>query len=193
MMTEATAFAAIVGSIGRFTIEEYERMSDRDVLGENRAEVIEGVNDDVPAVKPPPASIVQPLWWQFTRSIDERFRVRECPLRLGDRSQPEPDLGIIWSSPDNSTRAHPPARDVALVSHVADTSDAEDRELKLPLSATAGIPKVWIVNLLERRIAVYRRPAGGRYAESWVVGEGEAVAPAAFPNLAVAVLTGAQA
>lgn len=101
---------------------------------------------------------------------------------LAVRAGPRHRLAVA----DNYARGW--ARDfVFIIIEVADTRYAKDRQLKLPLDATAGIPEVWIVTLLERRIEVYRRPVTGQYSDVRFVGEGEVVAPAAFPTVVVAV------
>ena len=41
-----------------------------------------------------------------------------------------------------------------------------DRQVKLPLYASAGIPEVWIVDVNGRRLEVYRQPDEDRYRQS---------------------------
>ena len=55
-------------------------------------------------------------------------------------------------------RSLPKPEDVLLVVEVADSSLAYDREVKLPLYCRAGIPEVWIVNLVDNWVEVYRDP-----------------------------------
>ena len=54
----------------------------------------------------------------------------------------------------------PGAEDVALIVEVADSTLHRDRTTKKRLYAQAGIPVYWIVNLVDRRIEVYREPSG---------------------------------
>lgn len=58
MTAEGTAFATVVRSIRRFTVEEYKRMSDLSLRGEDHTVLIESVIDDVPAAHPPQVDIV---------------------------------------------------------------------------------------------------------------------------------------
>ena len=63
-----------------------------------------------------------------------------------------------------------------------------DRTVKLPLYAEAGIRELWIVNLPDERLEVYRQPQqGGTYAQTSSLQSGEAIEPLAFPNLRLAV------
>jgi Uma2 family endonuclease len=75
---------------------------------------------------------------------------------------------------------------VFLVIEVSDTTLVYDRTVKLPLYAEAGIPEVWIVNLPEQQIEVYREAGPGGYKSMRRILRGETVAPEAFPDVAVA-------
>jgi len=46
---------------------------------------------------------------------------------------------------------------------VADTSLEYDRTIKIPLFAKALIQEVWIVNLIENLLEIYRSPVEGNY------------------------------
>ena len=55
-----------------------------------------------------------------------------------------------------------PAKDIALVVEVSDTSLDDDQRLKLPQYARARLPVYWIINLTDRRVEVYTHPRGGK-------------------------------
>lgn len=72
----------------------------------------------------------------------------------------------------------PAVEDVYLLIEVADSSLRIDRGVKLPLYASAGVPEVWIVNLADRQVEVYRRLFEGRYQSKEIVqGKQEIVVP----------------
>jgi len=50
-----------------------------------------------------------------------------------------------------------------LVIEVSDTSLSYDREVKKPLFAEAGIPELWIVNIEDEQVEVYKNPVKGDY------------------------------
>ncbi len=52
---------------------------------------------------------------------------------------------------------------VILLIEVADTSRLFDREEKLPLYAHAGIPEVWLIDLVHEHVTVYTEPMEGSY------------------------------
>jgi Uma2 family endonuclease len=70
---------------------------------------------------------------------------------------------------------------------VADTSYRYDRDIKLPLYARAGVPEMWIIDLTHDIVEVYRQPTANGYAFSERVALGSRVAPAALPDVVLAV------
>ncbi len=52
-----------------------------------------------------------------------------------------------------------------MIVEVADSSLQEDRRIKGPLYAAAGVAEYWIVNLVERVVEAHRAPTGGVYTD----------------------------
>jgi Uma2 family endonuclease len=73
-------------------------------------------------------------------------------------SEPEPDGAVARGAPRDYLDRHPGPADVVLAIEVADTTLQRDRGIKLRIYAGSGIPVYWIVNLAERRVAVYTQP-----------------------------------
>jgi Uma2 family endonuclease len=71
---------------------------------------------------------------------------------------------------------------VLLIVEVGDTSRAYDRKVKLPLYARSEIPEVWLVDLKDRVINVFRDLRDGEYRTMLAARPGESVACAAFPE-----------
>ena len=65
---------------------------------------------------------------------------------------------------------------------VSDTTLDYDREEKLPAYGRAGVAEVWIINLKDAVIEVYRDPHFTGYGSKTVLGDGDQVAPQAFPD-----------
>lgn len=75
-----------------------------------------------------------------------------------------------------------------LVIEVADSSLKYDHEVKLPMYAHGGVEELWIVNVAESKIEVYRGPQPhGTYASRTDFGRGEALSMAAFAEIAFEV------
>jgi Uma2 family endonuclease len=62
-----------------------------------------------------------------------------------------------------------------------------DHEVKLPAYARSGIKEVWIVDLNEQTIEVYRQPHFAGYSSKTILSAGEKACPQAFPDVALDV------
>lgn len=116
----------------------------------------------------------------------------QMPLALDPSSGPEPDVTVVPGSPRDYRDAHPSS--ALLVVEVADTTLVYDREQKGSLYARAGVAEYWLVNLLDRRLEVYRDPTplpegrygwGYRTARSYTAGD--LISPLAAPQARVNV------
>ncbi len=115
-----------------------------------------------------------------------RWRTRvQNSLRLDDHSEPQPDL--VLAKPMSYRKRHPGPEEVYLLIEVADTSLETDREDKLPAYGRAGVPEVWIVNLNELAVEIYREPHFTGYGSKTVLRTGDQVDPQAFPDAVVDV------
>ena len=109
------------------------------------------------------------------------------PMVESDISEPQPDLMLLAHRDDHYDFGHPQPRDVLLLVEVSDSSIGYDRRTKLPFYAAAGIRELWIVNLHTDQIEVYTEPASGGYGVTRRYAPGETLAPAALPDLQLAV------
>lgn len=76
------------------------------------------------------------------------YKVRaQSPIRLGERSEPGPDLALLRFREDFYSESRPTLEDALLVVEVSETSSVYDREVKLPLYASSGVREAWIINL----------------------------------------------
>ena len=143
----------------RFTVEEYHRMGEVGLLGEDdRVELIDGRILNMSPIGSQHAACVS-LLNRMLRPVEETAIVRvEDPIVLNDETEPQPDIAIVRFKDNLYADAHPRPEDVLLIVEVAETSLEEDREIKLPRYAASFIPEVWIVNLVENIIEVYRDP-----------------------------------
>jgi hypothetical protein len=171
-----------------FTVEEYHRMVQAGILGEDdRVELLEGEIVEMAPIGSRHASCVDRLTHLLVRQLAEKAIIRvQNPVRLGERSEPQPDLALLRPRPDFYAKAHPGPGDILLLVEVAEATIGVDREVKLPLFARAGVPEVWLVDLSGECIEVYRKPTPQGYQEVRQVRRGERVAPQAFPDLGLA-------
>jgi Uma2 family endonuclease len=86
------------------------------------------------------------------------------PVRLSRTSEPQPDFAVLKPRADDYQSATPAPEDVYLLVEIAETSLKYDRELKAPLYAANGVPELWIVDVGEKVLWIYREPQAGGYA-----------------------------
>ncbi|MBI5383388.1 MAG: Uma2 family endonuclease [Verrucomicrobia bacterium] len=173
----------------RFTVEDYYRMAETGVLKpEARVELLDGEIVDMMPIGPFHAGTTNRLNRLFNVPSKGRWLVAaQNPVRLSEHSEPQSDLMLVKPALDDYTRRHPGPDDVFLLIEVADTTLTYDRSRKLPAYGRAGIPEVWIVNLPERKVEVYREPHYLGYAFKLELREGDQAEPQAFPDVKVDV------
>lgn len=153
-----------------------------------RVELLDGRIIDMSPIGPFHGGVVKRLSRLFNQMARGRWLVStQDPLRLDPYSEPQPDVMLLRPTPDDYTNRHPGPEDVLLLIEVADTSLDLDRGEKLPAYGRAGIPEVWLVNLLEGTIEVYREPHYAGYAARQVWRTGDLGSPASFPDVQVDV------
>ena len=173
----------------RFTVDEYLHMAQAGILTErDRVELLDGEIVEMTPIGFPHAACVAALLRVLITRVGSRALVwSQGPIRLSERSLPEPDVTLLRPRLVSYSDAAAEPRDVLLLIEVSDTSLRCDRELKLPLYADAGIPEYWIVDVQGREIEVHTNPSGSRYGTVRTFGRGESLSPLAFPDLRVAV------
>jgi Uma2 family endonuclease len=173
----------------RFTVEEYHRMAETGVLKPDaRVELLEGEIIDRAPIGPDHGGSTNRLIEIFSRLSGKRWIVSaQNSLSLDEHSEPQPDLMLLKPRPDFYTTRLPEAPDVLLLIEVSDTTLLLDRERKLSAYGRSGIPEVWILNLSERKLEVYREPHFSGYASQTILRAGDKAAPAAFPDAVIEV------
>ena len=62
-----------------------------------------------------------------------------------------------------------------------------DRDVKIPLYASSGITEVWLVDIYEQLIIVYRYPSENGYSDIQKLSRGEKMSIQAFPEINLVV------
>jgi len=179
----------VVQTKHRFSVKEYYRMAEAGVLRPDaRVELLNGEIIDMSPIGSTHAGTVKRFIRIFTKLARDRWVISaQDPLRLDDHSEPEPDFMLLKPSPDDYTSRHPQPDEVFLLVEVADASLDYDREEKLPAYGHTGVCEVWIVNLRDQSLEVYREPHFTGYGSKTILRAGDTVAPLAFPDAAVDV------
>ena len=100
-------------------------------------------------------------------------------------SEPQPDV-IVCSSPDVDAYGTTESRPL-LVVEVAESSLQYDLTEKAALYADARIPESWVVNLVDRALAVHRQPESGSYTVRLRLSPADRVSPESWPDVALEV------
>ncbi len=84
---------------------------------------------------------------------------------LSGYSEPEPDIALLRWRADDYEQSHPHPEDVLLLIEVSDSTLRYDRDVKIPLYAKNGIPEVWLLDIQNRQLEIYREPINGVYQQ----------------------------
>ena len=172
-----------------FTTDEYHQMIQVGVFHEDdRLELIEGEIAEMSPISPKHAGCVNRLADLFYDRLRRRAIVAvQNPVRVSQRSEPQPDLALLRSRPTYYGNLHPAPEDVLLIVEVSDTSAEFDREVKMSMYAKAGIAESWLVPLADEWVEVYREPSPLGYKSMRRAVSGESAAPLAFPDVSLDV------
>jgi len=169
----------------RFTVDEYHRMGEIGVLTEDdRVELIEGEVVKMTPIGNRHLGCVNAATAMLTIAVAGRAVVSvQNPVQLSNLSESQPDLVILKPRLDFYRSRRPEAGDALLVIEVADTSIKYDRDVKLDLYAQAGIPEVWIENLEDNVLLMYRDVADDGYKTQSSLPRSATVSPQFFPDV----------
>ncbi len=194
MSVQETEAVSVQVTRRSFTVAEYERMGQFGILSEGeRVELVYGEIIQMSPIGKRHAAVVGRLT-QIIALLIQRTAILwvQNPIRLSNRSEPQPDLMVLKPRPDFYETSRPTPEDVLLVIEASDTTLDYDRKVKVPIYARAGIPETWVVNLPEERIETYADLAGGKYRTitSYARGEELQSHSLAAPRVSVAEVLG---
>jgi len=171
----------------RFTVEEYHKMAEAGILGEDdRVELIDGEIIQMNPIGSRHAACVRELVWFLSGQLGDEFRLDvQNPVRLDGGLEPQPDLMVLRVR--DYRESLPGPEDVLLLIEVSDTTLRYDREVKLPLYARSGIGEVWIADLAGETIERHNEPSGGGYRRTKKLRRGESLPSEAVQGLALRV------
>jgi Uma2 family endonuclease len=171
----------------RFTVDEYRHMGETGIFQEDdRVELIEGEIVEMSPIGSPHSGANMRIHKRLEQAVGEHAIVSsQNPVILGKYSEPQPDIALLRPRDDFYTASHPTPDDVLLLIEVAESSLRYDREIKLPLYASHGIPEVWLADLQARQLLRFSRPAGGRYQTTETADTGHPIPLPGLTGLAV--------
>ncbi len=171
----------------RLTVDAYHRMIDAGIFNEDdRVELINGELRTMAPINAGHAGKSKRLNRLFSVRVGDQALVAvQDPLTLPEHSEPEPDLMLLRPRDDYYEGATPMPEDVLLVVEISDSSLRYDRDTKIPLYASHKIPEVWLIDLQNRRLMIYRDPGFEGYRQILIPDKNQVVAPVMLPGVEI--------
>ncbi len=168
----------------RFSVDDYYKMIEMGMIEDyEKAEIIDGEMVPKMTIGDRHAMAVNRLNRMLAAALSESIMLSvQNPLRIGDFDEPEPDI-VLADLAKYDGKRHPQPAETLIVMEVADASLRNDRAVKLPMYAKAGIPEAWIVNLRDNAVEIHRRPDFDVYQEVKIFKSGERVRSFLLPDL----------
>ncbi|MBS9383395.1 MAG: Uma2 family endonuclease [Dolichospermum sp. BR01] len=109
------------------------------------------------------------------------------PVKLNERSEPEPDIAVVKIDPLDYADHHPTPTEIYLIIEVADSSLKLDTEIKAKAYSQAGIKDYWVLDVVKRELIVFRNPTTEGYQNQEIITEQQNISPLDFPDLEIVV------
>jgi len=173
----------------RLNISQYHQMSEAGIFSENdKVELINGEIIEMSPIGRRHTACVNRLNSVFSQLLGKKVIVAvQNPIILNNLSEPEPDIALLQPRADFYESGHPQPQDIFLLIEVADSSLEYDRDVKIPLYASSGITEVWLVDIYEQVIIVYRYPSENGYSDIQKLSRGEKISIQAFSEINLVV------
>nr|WP_199250552.1 Uma2 family endonuclease [[Phormidium] sp. ETS-05] len=168
-----------------FSVREYHQMIEIGMFPESdRLELITGELIQMSPIGSRHAACVARLNAVFSQRLAEKAIVwPQNPVILDDHSEPQPDIALLRRRPDFYQSGNPQKSDIFLLGEVADTSIGYDRDVKIPLYAKNRIPEVWLIDLNQSSLEIYRDSDGNSYQTIQPISPGATLNILAFPAI----------
>ncbi|MGK7939576.1 MAG: Uma2 family endonuclease [Crocosphaera sp.] len=167
----------------KFNVNEYHRMAETGILTpEDRVELIRGEIIAMSPIARKDAAALNRLTNLFPPLLGNKAIVSvQNSIKLDNYSEPQPDLVLLKPRSDFYESKIPEAEDIYLLIEVSDSTITYDQQIKLLLYAESNINEVWIVNLNNKTLEVYRQPQNKVYLEQQK--NVKSIAPLAFSDI----------
>jgi Uma2 family endonuclease len=173
----------------RLNVSQYHQMSEAGIFSENdKVELINGEIIEMSPIGRRHTACVNRLNSVFSQLLGKKVIIAvQNPITLNNLSEPQPDIALLKPRADFYESGHPQPQDVFLLIEVADRSLEYDRDVKIPLYASSGITEVWLVDIYEQVIIVYRYPSENGYSDIQKLSRGEKMSIQAFSEINLVV------
>jgi len=153
---------------------------------EERLELINGEIINMSPVGLKHISTVNRLTNLFHRQLLNQAVISvQNPIQLDNYSEPQPDLVLAKFRDDFYGTKPIQPEDIYLLIEVSDSTVKYDKEVKIPLYAQNKIQEVWLVNLNDNNLEVFRQPENNIYHNLQKLKSQTTITPLAFPQLRI--------
>jgi Uma2 family endonuclease len=172
-----------------WTVDEYHRMAEAGIFADDeRVELLEGKIIWMIAKGTAHRSSVGRTDYLLKNRLGNRAWVSiQDPVKLNERSEPEPDIAVVKVDPLDYADHHPTPSEVYLIIEVADSSLKLDCETKGKAYSKAGITDYWVLDVIGRQLYVFREPTEDGYQSEVILAEDKTISPLQFPDVQIAV------
>ena len=163
--------------IRAISIDDFQRMGEIGVFAENEhVELLDGRPIAMPPQSEEHAFAIQRISEVLRAAIGLRGVLRsQSPIALNEFTHLEPDVVVLRTGRADEGIRLPGAADVVLAVEVSRSSLAYDRGEKRDAYAGAGVPELWVVDLVHRRVEVSDLPRSDGYRRTVVLTPGDDV------------------
>jgi Uma2 family endonuclease len=171
-----------------FTVGEWRVMGEAGLFGEGaRVELLDGEVIEMAPIGSTHAGCVSSLTGLLAEAGRRAVISVQNPVRLDDRSEPQPDVAVLSPREDGYRQSHPAPAEILLLIEVADISLAFDRDTKAPYYASFGVGETWVVDLSQGEILVMRSPSPAGYRSIRPLRRGDRLDIEALPGISLTV------
>lgn len=173
----------------KFTVKQYHQMVEAGILTkDDRVELIRGEIVEMTPINRRHSAHVNRLNELFILRLAQLVTVGvQNPVELNNTSEPQPDISLLRRKADFYESGHPQPQDILLLIEVADTTVESDRQIKIPLYSENNIIEVWLIDINQQCIKVYREPSPNGYQNVQRFMRGQSLFIFAFPEIIIGV------
>ncbi len=106
--------------------------------------------------------IYSPVFTACRRQSDYRWTKSS---RIGGYAEPQPDIALLRWRDDYYEPLILIPKMYCFFIEISDSTLRYDRDIKIPLYAKNGIPEVWLLDIQNRQLEIYREPINGVYQQ----------------------------
>lgn len=173
----------------RLSVDDFERLAETGVFGDQRTELIEG---DVIVMAPehrPHAYVCGELTYHLRRALEaigSDLHTSGGSVLVTNHDMPQPDI-VLTRQPLGEGAI--PLGSVALLVEVSSTTLSNDMGLKRTIYARHAVAEYWVIDVAGRLIHQFWSPEQSAYTQTRQVVLGETIEAATIAGLSIATPT----